>query len=82
MAQTQLGDRLTLDQLASAVNMSPLHFIRLFKNTTGVSPHQFVLRLRLERAKRLLLMRQLSLMEIARFFAHAHFTVHFAAPLV
>lgn len=80
LVQTQLGDRLTLDQLASAVNMSPFHFIRLFKNTTGVSPHQFVLRLRLERAKRLLLMRHLSLMEIAQavgFFDQAHFTSAF-----
>ncbi|MDX2272795.1 MAG: AraC family transcriptional regulator [Cyanobacteriota bacterium] len=77
LAQTQLGNELTLDQLASAVNISPFRFTRLFKNTTGVSPHQFILRLRLERAKRLLLMRQLSLMEIAQavgFFDQAHFT--------
>jgi AraC-like DNA-binding protein len=37
-----------------AANVSPFHFARLFKNTTGLAPHKFVLRLRLERAKRLI----------------------------
>lgn len=77
LAQSQLGQGLSLDELASILNMSPFHFTRLFKNTTGVPPYQFILRLRLERAKRLIAMRQLSLMEIAQtvgFFDQSHFT--------
>jgi AraC family transcriptional regulator len=77
LAHTQLSNELSLNQLASAVNLSPFHFTRLFKNTTGISPHQFILQLRLERAKHLLVMSQLSLMEVAQavgFFDQAHFT--------
>lgn len=77
MARLQLGTDLSLTQLAAATNVSPFHFARLFKNTTGIAPHQFVLRLRLERAKRLIASRQLTLTEIALavgFFDQAHFT--------
>lgn len=77
MARLQLGADLSLNQLAAAANVSPFHFARLFKNTTGIAPHQFVLRLRLERAKRLIAAGQLSLTEIALavgFFDQAHFT--------
>lgn len=77
IAQIQLGTDLSLTQLAAAANVSPFHFARLFKNTTGLAPHQFVLHLRLERAKRLIAARQLPLTEIALavgFFDQAHFT--------
>lgn len=77
VARLQLAPNLSLNQLAQAANVSPFHFARLFKNTTGLAPHQFILRLRLERAKRLIAADQLSLTEIALavgFFDQAHFT--------
>jgi len=40
--------------LARQIGFSPYHFARLFRQTTGESPHQFVLRQRIERAQRLL----------------------------
>ncbi len=40
--------------LSEASGLSVSHFTRRFKVTTGLSPHQFVLRRRVERAKRLL----------------------------
>ncbi|MBE9104209.1 helix-turn-helix transcriptional regulator [Nostoc cf. edaphicum LEGE 07299] len=77
IARSQLGVELNLSQLANAAQVSDFHFSRLFKNTTGMAPHQFVLRLRLEQAKKLLRINQLSLSEVALavgFFDQSHFS--------
>ncbi len=52
--QAHLGQDLSLEVLAQQAGFSPYHFARLFRQTTGESPHQFVLRQRIERAQRLL----------------------------
>jgi AraC family transcriptional regulator len=52
--QAHLGDSLTLVDLAQATGLSPSHFARRFKVTTGLPPHQFLMQLRVERAKRML----------------------------
>ncbi len=44
----------SLQALAELVGFSPYHFARLFRQMTGVSPHQFVLRQRIQKAQRLL----------------------------
>jgi AraC family transcriptional regulator len=49
-----LDNPLTLDDLASLVGRSRFHFSRLFKASTGETPHQFVVRRRVERARELL----------------------------
>lgn len=50
---------LTLDELASAACMSRYHFARVFRDTIGKPPHQYVLGVRIERAKeRLVAMRR------------------------
>ena len=49
-----LDSPLTLDDLASLVGRSRYHFARLFKVTTGVTPHQYVVRRWVERARELL----------------------------
>ena len=48
--ESQRGDDVSLLTLAQQAHISPFHFARLFRATVGVPPHQFVLRLRLERA--------------------------------
>ncbi len=48
------GSSLGLRQLAGVIGMSAFHFARSFKLTTGESPHQWVLRLRLDRAVEIL----------------------------
>jgi AraC family transcriptional regulator len=49
-----LEDELGLDELARSVGLSTTHFARMFRKSTGETPHQFVLRQRLERAKAML----------------------------
>jgi AraC family transcriptional regulator len=51
----ELDGELTLDQLARIAMLSPFHFARSFKATTGLAPHQFVIARRIDRAKALLL---------------------------
>ncbi|UUO08531.1 AraC family transcriptional regulator [Blastopirellula sp. J2-11] len=67
---------LSLNQLAEHANVSRSHFVRLFRQTTGESPKQFLLKLKLERAKQLLATApHLSVLEVARtcgFYDQSH----------
>lgn len=75
-----LADNPSLAEVSAATALSPYHFARRFKASLGVSPHQFMLRARVERAKTLLADRRHSLVEIglATGFANqSHFTTAF-----
>jgi len=75
-----LTQNLSLEMLAQQVGFSPYHFARLFRRTTGESPHQFVLRQRLEAAKHLLKETDLPLTQVALsagFPNQSHFTQAF-----
>ncbi len=66
-----------LEDMASVAAISPFHFSRLFKQTIGESPHQFVLNYRVEQAKQRLLEKEVTLIEVALscgFSDQAHFT--------
>lgn len=79
-----LHENLSLEMLAQHVGFSPYHFARLFRQTTGESPHQFVLHHRLEAAKRLLKETDLPLAQIALevgFPNQSHFTQAFKHAL-
>jgi len=72
-----LDARLSIERLAREVGLSPAHFARAFKETMGRAPHQYLLALRLERARRLLETTQATLSDIAQrtgFADQAHFT--------
>ncbi len=60
-----LGQPIELEQLAQVAGMSRFYFCRLFKQSVGLTPHQFVIRRRIERAKHLLRQSNLSIAEIA-----------------
>jgi len=62
---THLERNLSLVELAHVVQMSPHYFARLFKQSTGFSPHQYLLNYRIQTAKKLLLKPDLTLAEIA-----------------
>jgi AraC family transcriptional regulator len=49
-----MEDELSLDEMAQSVGLSTAHFARMFRKSTGKTPHQFVLLQRLERAKAML----------------------------
>jgi len=49
-----LGTGLSVEQMARHAGLSPAHFTRAFKLSTGEAPHQFVMRCRLEEARRAL----------------------------
>ena len=50
----KIEDELTLCEMAQAVELSAAHFSRMFRESTGETPHQFLLRQRVERAKTML----------------------------
>jgi AraC-like DNA-binding protein len=60
-----LGEQMSLEAVASAVNVSPFHFCKLFKRATGLTFTDFVNRARVEKAKRLLLRPSARITEIA-----------------
>lgn len=75
-----LENDLTLAELASVVQMSTYHFARLFKQSTGLAPHQYVINCRSERAKMLLAAKKLSIVEIREyvgFRSPSHFSALF-----
>lgn len=57
--------------------ISPYHFLRLFKQSTGLTPHQYILQNRINQAKYLLHHSNLSIAEIAArtgFYDQSHLT--------
>ncbi|MDX2236178.1 MAG: AraC family transcriptional regulator [Hyphomonadaceae bacterium] len=60
-----LGERLTLEDLANAAGLSLYHFCRSFKRTVGITPHRWLMRLRIERARTLLLNPHIAIADVA-----------------
>ncbi|RUT10320.1 AraC family transcriptional regulator [Dulcicalothrix desertica PCC 7102] len=63
--EAYLEQPIELEELARIAGMSRFYFCRLFKKTIGLTPHQFVIKRRIERAKHLLFRSNLSISEIA-----------------
>lgn len=71
------GGDLGLSELAAVAGMSTFHFAREFKRATGATPHQYLIKLRIERAKELLSHSEMSLVDVgfrAGFSHQSHFT--------
>ncbi|MBD2104675.1 helix-turn-helix domain-containing protein [Leptolyngbya sp. FACHB-261] len=69
-----------LIDLAAIAQMSPYHFLRLFKQSIGLTPHQYILQRRIEKAKHLLQYSELSIADIAThvgFCDQSHLTRYF-----
>jgi len=71
------GTDISLTQLAQVAGMSSFHFSREFKKATGTTPHQYLIRFRVDQAKTLLADHDLPLVEVglrAGFSHQSHFT--------
>ena len=60
-------DRVTLERAASHACLSPFHFNRLFTQTFGETPHEFVTRIRMEEAKKAAAGREIIALRIFAF---------------
>lgn len=72
-----LAREVSVAQLAKTVGMSQYYFSKLFKTSTGTTPHQYVMRQRVERAQELLRERDTALADVATqvgFETQSHFT--------
>ncbi len=58
-------DELRIETVAAEANLSPFHFLRTYKKAFGVSPHQEILDIRLEKARNLMSLDKFSLGRIA-----------------
>ena len=75
-----LGDDLSLASVAAQSGLSLFHFARMFKRSTGLTPHQYILRARLEQARQLLMTTARPMADVAQrvgFYDQSHFTSHF-----
>jgi len=76
-----LDAKLTVEQMAALVQLSPFHFMRQFKAATGLSPYQFLISRRVELAQELLRRKRfISLAEVAirsGFSDQSQFSFHF-----
>lgn len=75
-----LDQELSLEELAAIAQLSPYHFCRSFKGYTGLTPHQYVIRQRVDRAKLLLKDGKMGISEVAiacGFTHQSHLNRHF-----
>jgi len=65
LVHTKMEDELTLHEMAESVGLTMAHFSQMFRKSTGESPHQFVLRQRVERAKEMLRAGEARVLDVA-----------------
>lgn len=75
--EADLAKDFNLRQLAEVAGMSECHFSRMFKKAAGYSPLQFFIRLRMARARQLLLETDQSIIDVGLevgYCSHSHFS--------
>lgn len=78
--QVNFEQDISLASIAKIADMSAYHFSRLFKQSIGLTPHQYLIYCRIERAKHLLNQSDLTITQVARsvgFSSQSHFGQHF-----
>jgi AraC family transcriptional regulator len=65
LVHAEMDGDLRLEELADAAGLSITHFSQMFRESTGQSPHQFVLRRRIDRAKELLRAAKMRVLDVA-----------------
>jgi AraC family transcriptional regulator len=75
--EARLDNPVSLADMASSVGLTRMHFAAQFRAATGLRPHEYLLRRRVERAQEMLISSGMSLVDVARsvgFQTQAHFT--------
>lgn len=75
--QANLTQRLSLVDMANMAGLSPSHFLRAFRRSCGLTPHQYIVSQRLTLAERLLRSSEAALSDIAKsagFASNSHMT--------
>lgn len=78
--EANLGEPLSLVQIAAQAGMSVRHMSRAFKASTGMAPHDYVVKRRVSKATELIREGKLTLVDIAisvGFSSHAHMAAAF-----
>ena len=65
LVHAEMDGDLSLEELADAAGLNITHFSEMFRQSTGQSPHQFVLHRRVERAKELLRAAEMRVLDVA-----------------
>jgi AraC family transcriptional regulator len=84
LIETQLLERPSLVEMAGVLNLSTRYFCQAFRQSTGLSPHQFIIKRRVALARELIESEQLSLTEVALaagFNDHSQMTATFRKVL-
>ncbi len=79
--EAHLAEPIGLADVAASTGLTRMHFAAQFRAATGLRPHEYLLRRRVERAQQLLTATRLPLVEVALdvgFKTQAHFTTVFA----
>ncbi|MDR7272176.1 AraC-like DNA-binding protein [Pelomonas saccharophila] len=63
--ETRSAEALTLEEVARVAGLSPFHLLRVFRQSIGVTPHQYLMRLRLMQGLRLLRDTRLAVTDVA-----------------
>ena len=78
--QEHYRDQFTLGQVARSANYSPYHFIRIFKEETGKTPFEYLLEVKIEKAREMLISQHMTVTEVCflcGFNNLSHFTAVF-----
>jgi AraC family transcriptional regulator len=78
--ERHLSSDLSLEEIAQQIDVSQSHFSRLFKQSVGLSPWQYVIQRRVETAKELLKNEDLTIDRVSDrlgFLSHSQFTIFF-----
>ncbi|MEO1764641.1 MAG: AraC family transcriptional regulator [Cyanobacteria bacterium J06629_18] len=78
--QSNLAEEISLESIANELGISRYYFCRLFKKSMGISPYQYLIESRIERAKELLIQPDISITDVALkvgFYSQSHFTKYF-----
>src|SRR5215510_1689748 len=65
MLQEKIEEDLSLDEMARTVGLSAAHFSQVFRNTTGQTPHKFLMSFRVQRAKEMLRSAEMRVLDVA-----------------